>query len=156
MPAYSIGEAVVWFRFPLFAMAVVFWLGRDRRLVYMLLSIGCGMVIMSGILAAEMMIVGRRGERLSWPYGDLVPGNYLKACLPAFLVVCYALSVNRQLASFSALIALASIIASIMSGERINFLIRACGGLLAAVAWKPKLGRVLALVAIEGVAVVMA
>ena len=159
MPAYSIGEAVVWFRFPLFAMAVVFWLGRDRRLVYaMLLSIGCGMVIMSGILAAEMMIVGQRGERLSWPYGDLVPGNYLaKACLPAFLVVvALATSVNRQLASFSALVALASIIASIMSGERINFLIRACGGLLAAVAWKPKLGRVLALVAIEGVAVVIA
>ena len=116
------------------------------------------MVIMSGILAAEMMIVGQRGERLSWPYGDLVPGNYLaKACLPAFLVVvALATSVNRQLASFSALVALASIIASIMSGERINFLIRACGGLLAAVAWKPKLGRVLALVAIEGVAVVMA
>lgn len=159
LPVYSVGETIAWFRFPLFAMAVVFWLGHDRRLVYaMLLSIGCGMVVMSGILAAEMMIVGQKGGRLSWPYGDLVPGNYLaKACLPAFLVVvALATSAKSRVAGISALIALVSIIASLLTGERINFLIRACGGMLAAVAWKPKIGRVLALVAIEGVAVVMA
>ena len=31
--AYSLGEALAWFRFPLFAMATAFWLGRDRRLL---------------------------------------------------------------------------------------------------------------------------
>ncbi|MBL6783410.1 MAG: O-antigen ligase family protein, partial [Alphaproteobacteria bacterium] len=30
-PAYSVGEAIVWFRFPLFAMATGFWLARDKR-----------------------------------------------------------------------------------------------------------------------------
>ena len=36
-------------------MAVVFWLGRDRRLVYgMFLSIGAAMMVMSIILAAEL------------------------------------------------------------------------------------------------------
>ena len=30
LPAYSLGETFVWFRFPLFAMAVAFWLGRDK------------------------------------------------------------------------------------------------------------------------------
>ena len=89
LPAYSLGEAFVWFRFPLFAMAVVFWLGRDKRFVYaMLLSVGLGMMIMCAILVAEISIIGVTGGRLSWPYGDLVPGNYLaKACLPAFVVV---------------------------------------------------------------------
>lgn len=159
LPAHSIGETVAWFRFPLFAMATAFWLGRDTRLLYlMILSTGVGMVVMCGILTAEVLIVGQQGGRLSWPYGDLVPGNYLaKACLPAFLVVvALATSANSRVAGISALIALVSIIASLLTGERVNFLIRACGGMLAAVAWKPKIGRVLALLAIEGVAVVMA
>ncbi len=156
LPAYSLGEAFVWFRFPLFAMAVAFWLGRDRRLVHaMLLSIGIGMLIMCLILAAEISIVGVNGGRLSWPYGDLVPGNYLaKACLPAFVVVvAIATSSDRRTASWAALIALISIVASVMTGERINFLIRACSGMLAAVVWKPRLYRVVAVFAIEGIAV---
>ena len=38
-PTYALGEAGSWFRFPLFAMATVFWLGRDERLIYaMILS----------------------------------------------------------------------------------------------------------------------
>ena len=58
LPAYSIGEAFVWFRFPLFAMAVAFWLGRDERMINaMLLSIGIGMMAMCVILAAEILIV---------------------------------------------------------------------------------------------------
>ena len=54
MPAYSIGETIAWFRFPLFAMATAFWLGRDARLLYlMILSTGIGLVVMCGILTAE-------------------------------------------------------------------------------------------------------
>ena len=61
LPAYSIGETVAWFRFPLFAMATAFWLGRDTRLLYlMILSTGVGMVLMCGILTAEVIIVGHR------------------------------------------------------------------------------------------------
>ena len=46
LPASSAGEALAWFRFPLFAMAVTFWLGRDRRLINaMLLSVGLGMLV---------------------------------------------------------------------------------------------------------------
>jgi O-antigen ligase len=40
-----------------------------------------------------------------------------------------------------------------MTGERINFLIRACGGMLAGLVWKPKWGRYLGLVAVEVLAV---
>ena len=36
-PGYSIGEALIWFRFPLFAMATALWFGRDRRLLYAML-----------------------------------------------------------------------------------------------------------------------
>ena len=128
LPVYSLVETFLWFRFPLFGMAVAFWLGRDQRLVHaMLLSIGTGMLIMCLILAAEISIVGVNDGRLSWPYGDLVPGNYLaKACLPTFVVVvAMATSSDRRTASWAAIIALVSIVASVMTGERINFLIRA-------------------------------
>ena len=156
LPAYSLGETFVWFRFPLFAMAVAFWLGRDKRFVYaMLASICAGMMVMCAVNAAEMVLVGQVSGRLSWPYGDLVPGNYLaKACLPAFLVaVALATSARSRVAGVAAVIAFFSILASLITGERINFLIRACGSLLAAFAWKPKFVRVAALLAVEGLAV---
>ena len=156
LPAYSLGEAFAWFRFPLFLMAVVFWLGRDKRFVYaMLFAVGLGMMTMCAILVAEISLLGVTGGRLSWPYGDLVPGNYLaKACLPAFLVaVAIASSSDGRTASWAAIVALISIVLSLMTGERINFLIRACSGMLAAIVWKPRIYRVLAIVAIEGIAV---
>ena len=159
LPAYSVGEAFVWFRFPLFAMAVAFWLGRDRRMINaMLLSVGLGMIAMCVILAAEILIVGANQGRLSWPYGDLVPGNYLaKACLPAFVVmVAIATSSNGRTASWAAIIALISIVFSVMTGERINFLIRAFSSMLAAIVWRPRLYRVIAIFAIESIIILAA
>ena len=70
LPGYSLSQASVWIRFPLFAFASAFWLARDPRiLMAMLVSMGAGMLIMSGILFAEFMIIGQKGGRLSWPYG---------------------------------------------------------------------------------------
>lgn len=158
LPLYSIGETAAWFRFPLFAMATAFWLGRDPRLLYlMILSTGVGMVMMCGILTAEVIIVGPQGGRLSWPYGDLVPGNYLaKVGLPAFVVaVAFATSLSNRLARVGGVVALLSIILSVLTGERINFLIRACSGMLASVSWKPKWWRVFLIVAVELAAVVI-
>ena len=51
--------------------------------------------------------------------------------------------------------ALLSIVLSVLTGERINFLIRACSGMLASISWKPKLWRVLLIVAMEITAVVV-
>ena len=158
LPIYSLGEVFAWFRFPLFAMATAFWLGRDRRLLYlMILSTGIGMVVMCGILTAEILIVGPQGGRLSWPYGDLVPGNYLaKVGLPPFAIaVALATSLSNKIARAGAVFALLSIVLSVMTGERINFLIRACSGMIAAVAWKPKFWRVSLIVAVEMIAVVV-
>ena len=57
---------------------------------------------MTGILAAEILIEGQKGGRLSWPYGDMVPGNYLaKVGLPAFTVmVALAMGAKPKLAFF--------------------------------------------------------
>ena len=156
MPSYSFLEAVAWFRFPLFAMATTFWLGTDKRLLYaMLLSTALGLLLMSGILIAEMIIEGQKGGRLSWPYGDLVSGNYLsKVGLPAFTVmVALAIGAKGRLAAIMGGLSLISIIVSILTGERINFLIRACGGMLAALAWKPQWRRYIILVIAEILAV---
>ena len=157
LPAYSLGEAFIWIRFPLFAMATCFWLARDKRLLYAMMGMTIlGMVIMTCILIAEVLIVGQQGGRLSWPYGDLVPGNYLaKAALPAFCVlVALAVSSFRHFNSAAAVISFVTIILSVITGERINFLIRACGGMLAGLLWRPKTGRYACLVLIEIIAVI--
>ena len=62
LPAYSIGETIVWFRFPLFAMAITFWIGRDKRLLYaMLVSIGTGMLAMCCDCHEIPLVVGFHG-----------------------------------------------------------------------------------------------
>ena len=140
IPAYAFSEGLAWFRFPLFAMATAFWLGTDSRLLYaMLVSTALGMMLMTGILTAEMIIEGQKDGRLSWPYDDLVSGNYLsKVGLPAFtIMVALAIGAKPRLASIMGGLSLISIIMSVLTGERINFLIRACGGLLASLVWRP-------------------
>ena len=157
LPGYSLGEAFIWIRFPLFAMASCFWLATDKRLLYAMMGMTMlGMIIMTGILTAEVLIVGQQGGRLSWPYGDLVPGNYLaKAGLPAFCVlVALAVSGYRQVNAVAAIISFATIILSVITGERINFIIRACGGMLAGLLWRPKASRYACLILVEVLAVV--
>ena len=60
---------------------------RDIRIM-MFLSMLIGMLTMCAILIAETLIEPKR--RLSWPYGDLVPGGYIaKVSLPVFCVNGY-------------------------------------------------------------------
>lgn len=157
LPAYSLGEAFVWIRFPLFAFASCFWLARNRQMVITMMAMTVlGMVIMTGILTAEVLIVGQQHGRLSWPYGDLVPGNYLaKAGLPAFCVlIALAVSAKRPVNALASVVSFVTIILSVITGERINFLIRACGGMLAGLVWRPKFSRFGVLVLIEILAVI--
>ena len=142
LPVYSLGEAIAWFRFPLFAFASCFYFCKSRKIFYaMAISIFIGMLLMTGILIAEILIVGPQVGRLSWPYGDLTPGNYLaKACLPIFCVLIALAVANRgKLSSTAAIIGLVTISVSVFTGERVNLIIRACGGMLAGLSWKPKL-----------------
>jgi O-antigen ligase len=123
----------------------------------MLLSTAVGLLLMCRILAAELAIVGQQGGRLTWPYGDPLPGSYVaKVGLPVFtIMVALAVLVSGRLAAFSGAFALATLVISLMTGERINLLIRACGGMLAGLLWRPRWRRYLWLVAVEILAVVM-
>ena len=158
-PAYSVGEAFIWFRFPLFAMATVFWLARDRRLHYaMLLATALGLLTMCCILTAEIIIEGQKHTRLQWPYGDLLPGGYVaKVGLPVFTVLmALAVSARGRLAAIYGIVALFVTVIMLMTGERINFLILACGGMLAGLVWRPHPARYLAVVGAGAAAVATA
>ncbi|MEK9718434.1 MAG: O-antigen ligase family protein, partial [Candidatus Puniceispirillum sp.] len=49
IPAYSLGEALAWVRFPLFVMASAFWLAKDRRVfTAMILMSLIGLMVMLG------------------------------------------------------------------------------------------------------------
>ena len=139
LPSYSLGEAFAWFRFPLFAMAVSFWLASDRRVLHaMLITTAIGMMIMCGILLLEMSIEGQKGGRLTWPYGDLVPGGYLaKAGMPAFVImVALIFGRNRVLAASATATTIINFGVSFLAGERVNFLLRFFSAALALFAWR--------------------
>ena len=139
-PLFSFSQGFVWIRFPLYAAAAQVWLARDRDIrIIMLLSMLIGMLIMCTILIAETIIEPK--SRLTWPYGDLVPGGYVaKFSLPMFCVLI-AIAVSRKTSAgiYSGLLGLLSISVSVLTGERGNFVIRACGGMLAGLVWKPKM-----------------
>ena len=88
---YSFFQGFIWIRFPLYVAAAQVWLGKDRDVrMVMFVSILIGMLIMCLILLAEIIFEpltehGVKKERLSWPYGDFVPGGYLaKISLPVY------------------------------------------------------------------------
>ncbi len=138
IPSYAIGEAFIWIRFPLFAMATAFWLGEDKRLMLlMFFSTAFAILSMCGILAAELVIEGFK-VRLSWPYDDLVPGNYLaKVGLP---VIVFSTTLFLSLKGVKSLLpggfCLLVLGMTMMTGERINFLIALFATLLAIFVWE--------------------
>ena len=137
-PSYAFGEAFIWIRFPLFAMATAFWLGVDKRLLLsMLFSTASAILLMCGILVAELAIEGFQ-SRLSWPYDDFVPGNYLaKVGLPVIVFsTALFLSLRGAKALLVAGFCLFVIGMTMMTGERINFLIAMCAVLLAMFVWE--------------------
>ena len=152
LPGYAFEHALAWFRFPLFAMATVFWLARDKRLLYaMLLSVAVGLIVMCGILLAEFIIEGQKNGRLVWPYDDLVPGNYLaKAGLPAFILMA-AFAVTRRSADavLFAIAALVVMAVALITGERVNSIILVCSAVVASLFCRPRLAR-LAVVYLAG------
>ena len=138
-PYFSFQQGFVWIRFPLYVAAAQVWLARDRDIrLLMLLSMFIGMVIMCLILISEAIIEPK--IRLMWPYGDLVPGGYIsKVSLPLFCVLmAIAVSKKGKVGLLSGFFGLLSIVVSILTGERTNFILRACGGILASIVWKPR------------------
>ena len=155
-PLFTSQQGFVWIRFPLYVAAAQVWLAKDRDIrILMLLTMLIGMLIMCGILIAETFIEPK--ARLTWPYGDLVPGGYMaKVSLPLLCVLmAIAVSKKSKAGIFSGLIGLLSIGVSALTGERTNFLIRACGGILASIVWKPKFLMISILIFIEVLAVLI-
>ena len=154
-PLFSFWQGFVWIRFPLYAAAAQAWLGRDRDVrVLMLTMMIIGTILMCIILTLELifahnMVWGEiRSMRLEWPYGDKIPGSYLsKAMLQVFCILtALCLFVKNKSAIWLSIIAIYSLAMAFLTGERINFIVRTCAGILSAVVYNPIKTRLIALV----------
>ena len=68
---------------------------RDIRIL-MLISLLISMLVMCSILIAETIIEPK--TRLTWPYGDVVPGGYVaKFSLPLFCVLIAIAVVGKKI-----------------------------------------------------------
>ncbi len=149
-PLFTFQQGFVWIRFPIYVAAAQVWLGQDRDIrILMLLTMLIGILLMCGILIAETLMEPK--PRLSWPYNDLVPGSYIaKFSLPLFCVlIAMAVSSKSKAGLFCYIVGLLSIGVCALTGERTNFLILACGSVLAGLVWKPKLKLYLALILVQ-------
>lgn len=155
---YSVGEAVVWIRFPLYAAACIYWIGHNRaRLHMMLAAMAVAAFIMAVILAVEVWQTAGMASRLSGPYGDLIPGSYLgKAMMPLAIVLCAAaMRFPLFLGLFPAMGAGGILIATLLTGERVNTALCGCALVLAALASKQSWNRI-AFFAVMGCAALVA
>ena len=133
IPAYSFGEALAWIRFPLFVMASAFWLAADRRVfAAMILMSLIGLVVMLGILTAEILLSETLPSRLSWPYDDVVSGAYLaKFGLFSFLVLLGVFFTGKgNVAILAGMAAFAVVVMVLMTGERVSFVLLIAAGCL--------------------------
>ena len=136
-PFYSLSQGIPWVRFPIYAAAAQVWLGksRDTRLL-MFISIIFGLLIMNGILLAEVLIDPK--IRPTWPYGDTVPGVYIaKLGLP---ILCALFVLNlRKINFYTATFIIFSFIITLLTGERTHFILLTCSCFLSSIFWKPKI-----------------
>ena len=133
MPLLSLQEGFVWIRFPLYAAAVQSWIACNRDIrgsMIFLLSIAS--ITMSFILFAEFYFVGPFDGRLSWPYGDIMSGNFIaKTCMPAMIVLtAICLSKIKIENIFYVFCILISIVAVTLTGERTSMILTICACLV--------------------------
>ena len=142
-PFYSISKGFVWIRFPLYAAAAQVWLGRDRDIrIILLMSILVGMIIMSFILLTEMIIEPKL--RLTWPYGDHIPGAYIaKFSLPIICVLTVLIIANFRKNIILSFILITSFVACLLTGERVSFLIIISASFLSAFCTKYNLFKII-------------
>ena len=133
LPHLAIIESAIWIRFPLLVAATVFWIAQTPSIVrLMLLFVGVGLAILSVILSVEIYTTfeqwggaGGMSSRLTWPYGDPVPGNYFgKFGLVAAVWVAYAVSSQNMGKICIGIVAGTGMITFVvLTGERVNSLL---------------------------------
>ena len=137
-----------WFRFPFSPWQLHSWLGRDKRMINAML-LSAGLVWWLCVCSCRRDIDSWCQSRAFVLYGDLVPGNYLaKACLPAFVVVVAIATEQRADSKRAAIIALISIVASVMTGNASIFLF-APAAVCWLQCWRPRLHRVIAILLLK-------
>ena len=123
----SLGQSIPWIRFPLYALAAQTWFGKDRDIRIMFFSLLIiSFFIMCTILALEIFLEPK--VRLTWPYGDPVPGSFIaKSCLSIFCVFTF-LIFRRGLKKFfpSLLILIIGLFILKSTDERTNFILVIC------------------------------
>ena len=135
---HSFTESILWIRFPLYVVAAQAWLGKEYETrILMFVSIFISMIIMCFILGLEIIIDPKYNHRLTWPYGDQMPGSYLsKISLQVFCAMVLIFLNRFHLKNiFIGILAFLSLAMVFLSGERMNFLIRLGAGVLSVFSW---------------------
>ena len=150
-PLYSLGHSIIWIRFPIYAAAIQTWLGKDRdNRIIMLFSILIGFILMCIILISEIFYnsfyLSFDYERLSWPYGDFVPGAYIAKVSILIISIFFCIGLKR-LYENGLLLFIVSILGPIFiyfTGERMHFVICLSAILLTTIFWNNKRRNLLA------------
>ena len=141
----SLIESIVWIRFPLYVAAAQAWLGKKYEIrILMFVSIFVSMILMCIILGLEIVIDPKYDSRLTWPYGDHMPGSYLsKISLQVYCIILVMFFNRIHIKNvFLGMIAFLSLSMIFLTGERMNFFLRLGAGFLSIFCWNFKIKKV--------------
>ena len=148
---HSLIESIVWIRFPLYVAAAQAWLGKKYEIrILMFVSIFVCMILMCIILGLEIIIDPKYDHRLTWPYGDHMPGSYLsKISLQVYCIILVIFFNRIHIKNiFLGIIAFLSLTMIFLTGERMNFFIRLGAGFLSIFCWNFKIKKAFFLLSI--------
>ncbi len=145
-PYFSFSQGLVWIRFPLYAAAAQVWLAKDRDIrVMMLIFLLIGALIMTLILITETLYDPK--PRLTWPYGDLIPGSYIsKTSLPIIGILAAIISSQRKISTILTFILCVTFLATLLTGERMSLILFTGGLIASALFFKPKLKNIFVII----------
>jgi O-antigen ligase len=117
-----------------------------------------GLMAMLGILTAEILLSETIPSRLSWPYNDVVSGAYLaKFGLFSFLVLLGVFVAGKgKVSILSGMGAFAVVVMTLMTGERVSFVLLIAAGCLFTVVTAKNFFKITVLFAAIGCTLVVA
>ncbi len=122
--SFSFAQGFVWIRFPVYVAAAQAWLAKDRDIrALMMISIIVGISTMSLILLAESFFYHK--IRLTWPYGDLVPGTYIAKLGLSFFCCFVPIAISKfdKKKIILSILLILGFLACFLTGERMSFII---------------------------------
>ena len=121
MAEISLGNSLSWIRFPIFAVAISYWLIKEKQILYAALLTNFLSLLFIFLLMSLESIMTNSFQLFTWPFGNPLNGPFIHRIGIIFICIS-ALNFfsNSQYKLFSMCFILISLFFSLLTGHRVG------------------------------------